>query len=857
MKKKVLSFLFAAAVVSVVASGGVMNAHADEGTSGTFEPTKIRVIKEEKYLEIYWDREVKDSTVIGSYVLKNGDVELELYNPGQASMYFYNQGEGFTSFGYEGTINESEELTLEIKGDISEQLEVGSAKTPETVTKKVYDVEYENYYTQFVTADCGIVCQSSDDVELASLELAADMIDVMLSKTDTGIPAALKKNGAKMALYGPHENAYFIPEHRNAWNPEMYYVEGYGGSSYNKFVSSIAERNVIRSRTGEVQTGYKNENILVHEFGHCVKLGGLEYLEDPSLMNEFFALYRSRMKAGMWPNTYAGSNPDEFFATMCAVWFNVMDDAKDWNDGVRCPVNTRAELQVYDPETYAFFEKIFPSDKTMPAPWDKDLQDLYTNPEGGGIVPPEGSEEGNHNFATDEFKFKLFALNGNKYMVVRDGDTPYLWWNYSWDTRDEQSGGGEYAIDETNVWRVKRTAKGYYQILAGEGDTNYGGKALAEAENGDIVYVEANLEDEKQLWKYESTGDDDCGIFVNVSTGHVIGMGDNTMYPDYVGKAWDATFLHAVERGDVTEAGWALHNMTTDSQLFPREAHDYANTYFRIISAFDGATRIEAWDGVCVWNTGDGSRNSWKIVPTNDGYFYIEGVDEAVAGKVLAPVDNGTEEGVTILPEEKDEADATQLWKIEIEGGSIRFINKASGLALAIKDGNVSSGNTLVLEAVTEERDSQLWKVTNKTTGQNLVPADIPNAYSEPEEDEHVHEWETEYTVDKEATCTEAGSKSIHCKGCDEVKDVTEIKALGHKWDDGVVTKEATTEAEGEITFTCEHCQKTRVEKIDKDEQKKDAGVNTGDHSNLILWIALMSVCGIVCASQTVSKKRR
>lgn len=39
------------------------------------------------------------------------------------------------------------------------------------------------------------------------------------------------------------------------------------------------------------------------------------------------------------------------------------------------------------------------------------------------------------------------------------------------------------------------------------------------------------------------------------------------------------------------------------------------------------------------------------------------------------------------------------------------------------------------------------------------------------------HSWETEFTIDKEPTATEDGSKSIHCKNCDAVKDVTIIPA--------------------------------------------------------------------------------
>lgn len=42
------------------------------------------------------------------------------------------------------------------------------------------------------------------------------------------------------------------------------------------------------------------------------------------------------------------------------------------------------------------------------------------------------------------------------------------------------------------------------------------------------------------------------------------------------------------------------------------------------------------------------------------------------------------------------------------------------------------------------------------------------------------HDWEADYTVDKEATCTTEGSKSIHCSRCDAVKDSGVIPAAGH-----------------------------------------------------------------------------
>ena len=119
------------------------------------------------------------------------------------------------------------------------------------------------------------------------------------------------------------------------------------------------------------------------------------------------------------------------------------------------------------------------------------------------------------------------------------------------------------------------------------------------------------------------------------------------------------------------------------------------------------------------------------------------------------------------------------------------------------------------------------------------------------------HEWEAEWTVDKEATCKEAGSKSHHCSRCDAKKEVTEIektdshtwgewsitkeatckeagsrqrecpvcgaketaaveKTAEHTWDEGKITTEATCETAGEKTYTCSVCGATKKEAVDK-----------------------------------------
>ncbi len=69
------------------------------------------------------------------------------------------------------------------------------------------------------------------------------------------------------------------------------------------------------------------------------------------------------------------------------------------------------------------------------------------------------------------------------------------------------------------------------------------------------------------------------------------------------------------------------------------------------------------------------------------------------------------------------------------------------------------------------------------------------------------HTWASVKTVDKEATCKEAGSKSIHCLNCEVTKDSEPIPATdNHDWGAWKETKPATAEAAGTRQHTCEVC---------------------------------------------------
>lgn len=68
------------------------------------------------------------------------------------------------------------------------------------------------------------------------------------------------------------------------------------------------------------------------------------------------------------------------------------------------------------------------------------------------------------------------------------------------------------------------------------------------------------------------------------------------------------------------------------------------------------------------------------------------------------------------------------------------------------------------------------------------------------------HIWESDFTVDKKPTCTEKGSKSIHCSKCDEIKDVTEISETGHSFGEWTVFSFADCTAGGVEQRVCSKC---------------------------------------------------
>ena len=76
------------------------------------------------------------------------------------------------------------------------------------------------------------------------------------------------------------------------------------------------------------------------------------------------------------------------------------------------------------------------------------------------------------------------------------------------------------------------------------------------------------------------------------------------------------------------------------------------------------------------------------------------------------------------------------------------------------------------------------------------------------------HNWQKEFTVDKEPTCSATGSKSIHCRDCSAVKNVTEIEMVAHTFNEWKMITAPDCVSDGEQKHICENCGFIEKEKL-------------------------------------------
>lgn len=220
------------------------------------------------------------------------------------------------------------------------------------------DLSFDPFYKKYCDAD-GIPIISSNEVDDLALQQAYYLIMNMLVAVPD-IHQELVSNGAYFAIIGKNEMQTDLPEYSHMdseyWDQR---ARGLGGSLDNP-VTSSAEENLLCLRSDR----YYGESITIHEFAHTISLMGIGDDFD-SLALEFTEIYESAKERGLWENTYAGSNIEEYWAEGVQSYFNANAQSVP-GDGVHNHVNTREELVEYDPALYEFISRIFNDFKWTP-----------------------------------------------------------------------------------------------------------------------------------------------------------------------------------------------------------------------------------------------------------------------------------------------------------------------------------------------------------------------------------------------------------------------------------------------------------------------------------------------------------
>ena len=113
-------------------------------------------------------------------------------------------------------------------------------------------------------------------------------------------------------------------------------------------LTSCGEENLLKLEKDR----YRGRDICLHEFSHNIRNHGIP----GELRNRLDEQYRRSLAKGLWIKSYAGSNPDEFFAELTMWYFGTHGDLHMTGSK---PENGSEGLKRYDPEAFALLDDFY------------------------------------------------------------------------------------------------------------------------------------------------------------------------------------------------------------------------------------------------------------------------------------------------------------------------------------------------------------------------------------------------------------------------------------------------------------------------------------------------------------------
>jgi hypothetical protein len=197
----------------------------------------------------------------------------------------------------------------------------------------------------------GIPIKAHKVVADEALYAARDRLEMMLHHQPL---VASKLATAKIELHiiGKEQVTTDLPEWRQDkgkplaeyhWLTRDQRTRGMGGQ-----LTSCGEENLLKLEKDR----YRGRDICVHEFAHAVFGLGI----DQATRTKVERQYRRSLQNGLWKQSYAATNPDEFFAELTMWYFGTHGDMGMTG---RKPKIGRDGLKEYDPDAFALLDAFY------------------------------------------------------------------------------------------------------------------------------------------------------------------------------------------------------------------------------------------------------------------------------------------------------------------------------------------------------------------------------------------------------------------------------------------------------------------------------------------------------------------
>jgi alpha-glucosidase len=197
----------------------------------------------------------------------------------------------------------------------------------------------------------GIPIKAHLAVSNEALYAASARLSMLLSNQPV-VMSNLVAAGAELHIIGRDQVTTDLPEWRHDKGKplEEYHgltrderTRGMGGR-----LTSCGEENLLRLEKDR----YHGRDICLHEFSHCIRNYGI----GPEARKRFDDQFRHSLDAGLWQNSYAGSNADEFFAELTMWYFGTHGDLH--MTGAK-PENGPEGLRKYDPAAFVLLDDFY------------------------------------------------------------------------------------------------------------------------------------------------------------------------------------------------------------------------------------------------------------------------------------------------------------------------------------------------------------------------------------------------------------------------------------------------------------------------------------------------------------------